>query len=78
MRVQDNGMGIGREHLERVFEKFYRVPTGNRHDVKGFGLGLSYVKLMAGAMGGGVTIQSGKGTGTTVELTLRLQEGGAS
>jgi two-component system phosphate regulon sensor histidine kinase PhoR len=66
--VRDNGIGIGPAHLGKVFDKFYRVPTGNRHDVKGFGLGLSYVKLMTEAMGGAVRIMSEEGKGTRVEV----------
>ena len=74
IRIEDNGIGIGPEHLAKVFEKFYRVPTGNRHDVKGFGLGLSYVKLMTEAMGGGVSIKSEIGKGTCVEVSLPVLE----
>ncbi len=68
--VNDKGIGIAPEYVGRVFEKYFRVPTGNRHDVKGFGLGLSYVKLMAEAMKGTVAIRSIVGGGTTVEVSL--------
>ncbi len=74
IQVRDNGIGIGKEELKKVFDKYYRVPTGNRHDVKGFGLGLSYVKLMMVAHGGDVSIASEQGKGTTVSLTFPLQE----
>ena len=70
LAVADRGIGIGSEHQERVFEKYYRVPTGNIHDVKGFGLGLSYVKMMVEAMGGKVALRSKLGEGTTVEVSL--------
>ncbi len=73
VRIQDHGVGIAAEHQEKVFEKYYRVPTGNVHDVKGFGLGLSYVKLVTEAHRGTVSLHSAPGKGTTVELRFPLQ-----
>jgi two-component system phosphate regulon sensor histidine kinase PhoR len=68
--VRDNGIGIAKEQISRVFDKYFRVPAGNTHDVKGFGLGLSYVKLIAEAHHGAVNIESTAGAGTTVELKI--------
>ena len=73
LEVQDNGMGIAKEHLGKVFERLYRVPTGNVHDVKGFGLGLSYVKNVIERHGGSVHIASRVGEGTTLKLLLPFE-----
>ncbi|HAY57257.1 MAG TPA: hypothetical protein DCX49_07440 [Flavobacteriales bacterium] len=71
--IQDNGVGIAREHLGKVFERLYRVPTGNVHDVKGFGLGLSYVKNVIERHGGTVNLTSRLGEGTTFTFTLPFE-----
>ena len=70
--VRDRGIGIAPDQQERVFEKYYRVPTGNVHDVKGFGLGLSYVKLVVTSLGGQVNLTSSPGEGTEVVVVLPL------
>jgi two-component system phosphate regulon sensor histidine kinase PhoR len=74
IRVRDNGIGMSAEHARRAFEKYFRVPTGNLHEVKGFGFGLAYVKLMVTAMHGAVTLESEPGKGTTVILRFPLIE----
>lgn len=70
IEIQDNGIGIKKEDLRLIFDKFYRVPTGNVHDVKGFGLGLYYVKLIIEAHQGKIDAKSTFEKGTTFSLWL--------
>ncbi len=68
--VSDRGIGIRKEDLPHIFERFFRVSTGNVHDVKGFGLGLHYVQQIARAHGGDVSVESVPGQGSTFTLSL--------
>lgn len=74
--VRDRGIGLSPDQLERVFDKYYRVPTGNVHNAKGFGIGLSYVKLVVTSLGGTVRMRSAEGAGTEVEVVLPVENVG--
>ena len=72
IEIEDNGCGISKEHLSHVFEKFYRVPTGDIHTVRGYGLGLYYARQVTELHKGTISMESRIGDGTTVTIILPI------
>jgi two-component system phosphate regulon sensor histidine kinase PhoR len=72
IKVADKGVGMSRDQQTKIFEQFYRIPTGNLHDVKGFGLGLSYVNTVVKRLNGIISVKSEKEKGSEFELKFHL------
>ena len=68
--VHDNGPGIPSEYKDKIFEKFFRIPTGNQHNVKGYGLGLSYVAYVIRRHEGNIAVHTAPGAGSSFTVTL--------
>ncbi len=75
IKISDKGIGMSKESTQKIFDKFYRVSTGNLHDVKGFGLGLSYVKNIVDMHKGSVSVKSDLGKGSTFKVFLPFTHG---
>jgi two-component system phosphate regulon sensor histidine kinase PhoR len=73
LSVKDNGIGIAPEYKGKIFEKFFRIPHGDTHNAKGYGLGLSYVAQVIKKHGGTITVESQAGIGTTFIISLPKQ-----
>lgn len=70
LKVSDNGMGIAPEYQGKIFDKFFRVPTGDKHNIKGYGLGLSYVAEVIKSHKGSISVDSEPEKGSTFTVTL--------
>lgn len=73
IEIADKGMGMNKNVINKIFQKFYRVEVGNIHNVKGHGLGLAYVKHIMDLHGGIINVESSKGSGTTFYLKLPIK-----
>jgi two-component system phosphate regulon sensor histidine kinase PhoR len=73
IRVEDKGIGMSKDQLSKIFDQFYRIPTGNLHDVKGFGLGLSYVNNIVKRLNGTIKVKSEKDVGSEFEISFPLK-----
>ena len=71
--IKDNGIGIKKSNIDKIFDKFYREPQGNIHNVKGFGLGLSYVKNIVNKLGASILVKSKYGSGSTFTLRFNYE-----
>jgi signal transduction histidine kinase len=74
VEIEDNGIGISKENKEKIFDKLFRVPTGNIHNVKGYGLGLSYVKSIIYHHHGSINVESKLNEGSKFIITLPLNQ----
>jgi signal transduction histidine kinase len=72
LSIKDEGIGINKQYQQKIFDKFFRVPTGNIHNVKGFGLGLSYVRRMVDAHRWKLDLESVENQGTTFTLSMPI------
>ena len=72
IEISDSGIGISKEAQKKIFDKYFRVPNGDRHDVKGYGLGLHYVKRIVNLHKGKIRVESEEGRGSTFTITLPL------
>jgi two-component system phosphate regulon sensor histidine kinase PhoR len=75
--IEDNGPGIAKEHLQHIFEKYYRVPQGDLQKARGYGLGLYYAQKVVQRHGGTIEVKSRPGKGTKFTITLPIREYGA-
>jgi two-component system phosphate regulon sensor histidine kinase PhoR len=72
VKVADKGIGMNKDQLSKIFDQFYRIPTGNLHDVKGFGLGLSYVNNIVKRLQGSIRVKSEKDKGSEFEIIFPI------